>query len=234
VAVAADLAAAAHPEAGRRSNMTKSTQNFLNETDRSRIVDAVQTAEKTTSGEIVPLVAAESHDYPAAEFNGALALGMALAIPCTRLLGHGDMWSFLLIFCIMYALSFIIVRLTPGLKRLFVPSSVQKASVARAAMTAFHTYGLHRTRDMTGILIYVSIFERRIHVLADKGINDKVPPRTWDEIVEIIAEGIRNKTQGEAMARAVARCGELLQEHFPVQEDDVDELPNLIVEDSPA
>jgi putative membrane protein len=210
--------------------MTTIAQSFLTDTDRERIVAAVQRAERITSGEIVPLVAGNSAEYHAAEFNGALALGLALSIVAAWLLDKQDMWTFLLIFCAAYAASFLTVRLVPGLKRLFIPNAVINDAVTRAAMTAFHTNGLHRTRDLTGVLIYVSVFERRVHVLADKGINDKVAPSTWDEVVNIVTSGIRTGNQGSALAEAVTRCGELLASHFPVRSDDCDELPNLIVE----
>ncbi|MGE4291597.1 MAG: TPM domain-containing protein [Desulfovibrio sp.] len=205
-------------------------RTFLSDADRERIITAVKDAEQLTSGEIVPLVTEQSAEYHAAEFNGALALGLALAIPATLLLGRQDMWSFLLIFCAVYALCFLAMRNCSFLKRLFTPKNVMEVAVGRACMTAFHSHGLHRTRDMTGILIYVSVFERRVCVLADKGINDKVAPSSWDKIISIVVQGIRNGNQGPALAEAVTRCGALLAGHFPVRDNDSDELPNLIVE----
>lgn len=210
--------------------MTTSAQQFLSAADRDQIIAAVKHAERSTSGEIVPLVANSSNTYAAAEFNGALTLGLTISIPAAWLLGYQDMWSFLLIFCAAYALCFLLIRLVPSLKRLFMPGAIMDAEVARAAMTAFHTYGLHRTRDLTGILIYISVFEHRVHVLADKGINDKVAPSTWNELVNMVSQGIREGRQGEALAEAIRHCGELLAVHFPVRSDDCDELPNLIVE----
>lgn len=210
--------------------MTTSTREFLDENERKRIVAAVRKAETSTSGEIVPLVAARSADYPAAVFNGALSLGLLVSIATAWALGREDMWSFLVLFCAAYALCFLLLRSCDALKRLFLPARVMDAEVARAAMTAFHAHGLHRTREMTGVLLYVSVFERRVHVLADKGINDKVAPEAWNDIVALVVRGIREGRQGEALAEAVTRCGELLSAHFPVRPDDIDELPNLIVE----
>jgi len=96
-------------------------------------------------------------------------------------------------------------------------------------MVSFIEQGLHHTRDKTGILILISLFEHRVFVLADQGINDRVPKATWDEIVRMVTEGIRSGRTADALCAAVARCGELLEQHFPVKKGDTDELPNLIV-----
>ncbi|MEF2146245.1 MAG: TPM domain-containing protein [Desulfovibrionaceae bacterium] len=211
--------------------MSNSTQTFLSDADRANVIAAVREVEHTTSGEIVPFVASASGQYPAALFNGTLALGLAISIPATWLSGRQDMWSFLICFGVAYTLFFLLLRAFPGMKRFFMPGAVMDTEVARAAMQAFHSHGLHRTRDLTGVLIYISIFERRVFVLADKGINDKVPPRTWDEIVTMVVGGIREKRQADALCEAIRRCGQLLAEHFPPLADNPDELPNLIVQD---
>jgi len=98
---------------------------------------------------------------------------------------------------------------------------------------AFYRHNLHLTRDRTGILIFISVFERKVWVLADQGINQKVPPRTWEEIVAIITEGIKEKRAADAVCQAIRRCGRLIEEHFPRKADDTDELANLIIENEP-
>lgn len=62
----------------------------------------------------------------------------------------------------------------------------------------------------TGILILVSLLEHRVQVLADKGINDRVPPGTWDGLVNGIIDGIRTGRATDAICDAIARCGALL------------------------
>jgi putative membrane protein len=67
-------------------------------------------------------------------------------------------------------------------------------------------------------------------VLADSGINEKVPENTWDEIVTTIISGLKSGDACTAICQAVERCGQLLEENFPRKDDDTDELPNLIIE----
>ena len=86
------------------------------------------------------------------------------------------------------------------------------------------------TRDETGVLILISLFERRVHVLADRGIHTKVPSQAWEEIVSRVTEGIRRGNACEALCAAIGRCADLLEEHFPRKADDSNELPDLILD----
>ena len=67
-------------------------------------------------------------------------------------------------------------------------------------------------------------------VLADRAINDAAAENQWDEIVQIISEGIHRGEACQALCRAVTICGQLLEENFPARSDNTDELPNLIIE----
>jgi putative membrane protein len=92
---------------------------------------------------------------------------------------------------------------------------------------------LQNTKDRTGILILVSILERRVHVLADKGLNDRVPPGTWDGLVNGILVGIRTGQATDAICEAIAKCGVLLAQVSPAGSgDNPNELPDRIIQES--
>jgi putative membrane protein len=98
------------------------------------------------------------------------------------------------------------------------------------AERAFYEEGLHRTREATGVLIFLSLLERRVQVLADRAIDERVPPGTWDGLVEQIVAGVRAGRPTEALCGAITRCGALLAPHFPVRgEDNPNELPDDLV-----
>jgi putative membrane protein len=140
------------------------------------------------------------------------------------------MWVFVTLFLALYVVFSRLVDVIPNLKRPFITKREMREEVEEAALTSFFLNGLHRTRDLTGIIIYVSVFERSVHILADKGINDKVDPAVWEAVVAEITAGIRAGKAGEALCAGVARCGELITKHFPIKDDDTDELPNLIID----
>ena len=103
--------------------------------------------------------------------------------------------------------------------------------VREAAVTRFFSQGLYRTRDETGVLILISVFEHTVWVIADRGINAKVKEGQWDEIVAMITTGIRQKRPAESICEAVQKVGDILAEHFPIKSDDTNELRNIIVEE---
>jgi putative membrane protein len=97
----------------------------------------------------------------------------------------------------------------------------------RRAAAAFLEQEVFQTRHRTGILLFVSLFERRVVLLADSGIHQKVEKGSWDAITGRLAVGIRSGRPGPAMIEAIRACGELLERHgVERQTDDQDELPN--------
>lgn len=218
--------------------MRDSARELLSAQEQERIRGRVEQAEKSTSGEIVPMVVATSSRYPAAGLLGALIVSLALALAVTAAASLRrpwgsfrmmDLWLFPAVFAVCFVPAHELISRVPALKRLFITPAEIQEEVEEAALTSFYREGLGNTRDRTGILIYVSMFERRAFVLADKGINDKVAPGSWQELVDLIAAGFGRGEHAEAICAAVTRCGEMLREHFPVRRDDTNELKNLIV-----
>jgi putative membrane protein len=219
--------AVAPPEVG---NM-KAAADFFNSEEQQQIEAAVKAAENKTSGEIVPMVVDQSYDYPRAELIGGGMMALAFALFVSWAVGDESIWWFLPVFFVVFFIFQPLVRNLPSLKRKLIRPEELDEEVYEKALVSFVEQGLHETRDKTGILILISLFEHRVQVLADSGINAKVPEHTWEEIVEVIIAGLKTDTACEAVCQAVERCGELLKEHFPVQADDENELPNLIIEE---
>lgn len=119
---------------------------------------------------------------------------------------------------------------TAGEIRVVVVSNSKKfESVHAHAVEAFGKYGLNNTIDKTGILIFLSVEEKRIEILADSGINAKVEQETWDTMVTKLAENIRSGGTCKGICDLVKEVGELLTVHFPIQPEDKDELSNEVM-----
>ncbi len=204
---------------------------FLTESEKEKIINAVKRVEEVTSGEIVPMVVSSSYHYPVSNIIGSFIISMIISLAAVFLLRNHDLWLFLSVFMIAFIVFHEIVKAAAPLKRLFITDSEINQEVEEAAITSFYRKGLSNTRDKTGVLILISVFERRVWVLADSGINQKVPQDTWKNIVDVIIAGIKSGQQCDAIIRAISMAGEILQSHFPVREHDTDELDNLIVED---
>ena len=212
-------------------------KQFLSEDERARISAAVAEAEKLTAGEIVVMIIPASYHYPMANVIGAAAFALALGLMLSPLIGgwlwigSQNMWLFLGLFPALFILFHEVIKRTLWLKRHFISHKEIDAEVGEAAVTHFFNHGLYRTRDKTGVLVLISVFERRVRVLADEGINAKVPEGQWDNIVKMITDGIKQKRAVDAICAAIEKIGALLASHFPVKPDDTDELENVIVEE---
>lgn len=211
-------------------------KTFLSDDDRTRVETAVKKAEKLTAGEIVVMIISASYQYPVAIVIGAAAFALPLALIFTPLLGEWlwiggqNMWLFLGFLTVFFILFHEIIKRIPGLKRFFISRKEIDNEVEEAAITHFFNHDLYRTQDETGVLVLISVFERTVWILADRGINAKVPEGQWDDIVENITDGIKQKRSADAICEAVEKIGEILKTHFPIKPDDTDELENLIIE----
>jgi len=205
-------------------------KNFFTPDETQRIEAAVREAESRTSGEIVPLVVDESYHYPRAEIVGGGFFALGLGVLAAWSFGNSSVWAFLPVFLLTYLPLRWLIRALPGLKRRLIHPAEMVAEVEEKALVAFLEHRLYQTRDATGVLILISLFERRVRVLADSGISTVVPQQEWDGIVATITAGIRAGKTCDALCAAIGRCGDLLAERFPCKTDDTDELPNLITE----
>ena len=217
--------------------MRISSRNLFSENELGQINQAVLQAEAETSGEIVPVLATSADTYDRGLFYAAfmfalLATLMIVAVYFLPLdfLAH-DPWSvplYVLLPCQIVALlvGYHAARGAPGLHRAFIPHAYMQRRVNQAAQRAFHEHRLTDTRQATGIMIYASLFERIVVVLADRAINETHDQPTWDGVRDIVLEGFKRERPAEGYANAIAECGRILKEDFPIQHDDTNELPN--------
>ena len=205
---------------------------LLSEEDKQAVSEAIRKAEAVTSGEIVFALTVASGRYVDASFRGAIlimaaATAVYLVLPVNHLI-QALLWTE----TIAFAFSFGVITYLPW-RRWFIPKHEMEARVHDAALTEFYTSGLYRTRDSNGVLIYLSVLERRVVVLGDRAIHDKMGDR-WDEVRDTIIRGIRERRARAGICAAVEICGRSLAEHFPRKADDTNELSNDVIDRRPG
>ena len=203
-------------------------EQFFTTQEKERIRQAVVAAERRTSGEIVPMIVGASARYAEVELGG-LIVGLVVGTAAGVL--SADPWGAQTqsVWALAGAgLGFILCRI-PAIRRCLIPKRRIAEAVHRRSLAAFTAHGLHYTRGHTGILILASLMERRVQVLADRGINEKVQPGAWDEIVRPLTSGLKSGDACAAFCAAIERCGQILAAHFPRPSDDRDELEDQLV-----
>jgi putative membrane protein len=202
---------------------------LLTETDKAAVSEAIKQAESHTSGELVTVITSASDDY---WFIPTLwAALLALLVPAVIIL-YGTWMDAASIFSIQVAVFMGLALLfrIPVIKHALVPRSIKHLRASRVAREQFFLQGLQNTEGRTGILIFVSVAERYVEVIADKGINDVVPAGTWDKVVSDFITEVKARKYTEGFIAAVEDCGTILAEHFPAQVENINELPNHLIE----
>jgi putative membrane protein len=117
----------------------------------------------------------------------------------------------------------------PALKRLFISKNRLDELVREQAIQSFYEKGLYKTRDATAVFFFISLFEHKLWILADEGINSKISDYDLRVYAREMADGIKQGRAAEVLCIEIGKLGELLAEHFPARHDDEDELPNQVI-----
>lgn len=221
---------------------------YLNEAEHRLVTDAVAAAEAHTAGEIVTVIADRSDGYAdialawsaLAAFTAltviALLPGFYLGI-LDRVTGNWNHeWSPGALFGIAASVGILkflgmwAIQFWRPLKYALIPSPVKTARVRARAVDLFKVGAERRTHGRTGVLIYLSMREHRAEIVADAAIAHLVAPEVWAEAMASMIAEVREGRIADGMAAAVAEVGKVLAEHFPKAEDDVNELPDRLIE----
>jgi uncharacterized membrane protein len=116
---------------------------------------------------------------------------------------------------------------TSGEIRLHLEDTCKSDPVKRA-IEVFEKLGMHETKLRNGVLFYLSIKDKKIAVIGDKGINDIVPTNFWDDIKNEIINHFKNNQFTDGLCKGIEKAGEKLKIHFPFDSNDTNELSNDI------
>lgn len=97
-----------------------------------------------------------------------------------------------------------------------------------AARKIFIKLGMHATKERNGVLIYLATYSRKIAIVGDEGIHQKLGADFWDKMVKQMISHLHADHKAEGLVACIRECGEQLKHYFPRREDDSNELKNDI------
>lgn len=201
--------------------------------DRIKLVEAaVQEAEATTSGEIVPMIVRRSSTVGHVQVIVLCMLVILFFLldgPARQADLVGEHWGWYLVDIVVFLLAASLCSRLPLVQRLLTAKPDREDQVEMRAEIEFYELGIKNTVDETGVLLFVSLMEQRAVVLADKAISAKVPGETWSEVCNLLIRGIKGGNMALAFAEAIKRCGEILTPLFPVKPNDINELKDHLI-----
>jgi putative membrane protein len=203
---------------------------LLNDVDRKRIEDAIARIEKRSAAEFVVAVLPRSGTYSRwrALISGVWSIAAAIAyfqfVPW-----GGEVWGLLLelpVGALVWA-----VLGFPSIRRHLMPVHEAEEAVHGAAFRMFAARGVHRTRDRTGILLYISELERMAVLLGDSGIHERVGDDGWPQHIAHLVSRIREGRTADGVIEVLEALETSLAAKLPVAADDIDELSNRVIQE---
>lgn len=220
----------------------------LTEQDRANISAAVAAAEANSDGEIVTVATPISDSYHDVALHWALVpLFAVLAWAAWRpsalswwydfLFGGwnpeptmSELLTLLLVFAALkFTVALLVLRWMP-LRLALTPGATKHRRVRRRAVSIFLAAASGRTAERTGILIYLSLAERRAEIVADEAITKVTTPEVWGDAMAVMIADLREGRPGDGICAAVEKVGAILAEHFPKSDNNPNELPDALIE----
>jgi len=220
----------------------------MDEADHARVSTAIAAAEGSTAGEIVVVVTETSDPYHDVALHWAVlvliaVLAWAAAWPAslrwwwdTLVGGWGaepslrQLLTFLMILAVAKFTAVLLILKYKPLRLALTPGNTKTRRVRRRALTVFKSAAERRTSGRTGILIYLSMGERRAEIIGDEAITSVTTPETWGEAMAALLSHVRDGRVADGMVAAIERIGVVLAEHFPRSADDRNEIPDKLIE----
>jgi putative membrane protein len=205
------------------------SERFFTAEEKERLKIATHEVESKTIGEIAVMVVDHSDHYIEAEVLGGILLGSLLSLILSVLFFQASLWSYIpLSFIFFFPCWFLFIKVE-GLKKSFIGIRRKEEAVRLRAERAFFERGLYRTKKNTGVLFFVSLLERKVWVLADKGIYKKMDQETLNRFANEVSRGIKEGRAYDALSQAIQEIGVYLAKHFPITPDDTNELSDDVM-----
>jgi putative membrane protein len=224
---------------------------MLGEQDHARIRSAIEDSERNSRGEIFCVLAHEISRYREVPLAwGAIA---ALLLPpllvvlgLHRLTGLFSDWSgqsggmmeglllrgftaYALLQAGIFLLVVLIVSL-PSVRRVATPRFLRRHRVRQAARRHFAAAGARLSPKEPHILIFASLHDRQVELVAHHAIHKAVGDGPWNAAVAAVTEGMKSGRSAEGFVAAIGICGEALARHFPPDGAPRNQLPDSLLE----
>jgi putative membrane protein len=226
---------------------------MLSEKDRERVSAAITAVEEKTSGEIFCVLARDVSRYREVPLLWA-AVAAFVVPPLLVLLGlhrlalasifsswtdettramEGLILRTLSSFELLQAGIFLCVAIIvamPKVRRAMTPGALKAHRVRQAARRHFVAVGARLSHAEPHVLIFASLADRRVELVAHAAIHEAVGEGPWNQSVAAVVDGMKNGKPGEGFVRAIEICGAALALHFPPDGPPKNRLPNTILE----
>jgi len=199
----------------------KFNQNF-----RTKLWQKVSDIENNSQAEIVVLVKSKSgHHEEAILINGGLLAMIVFTVIMFIPIDFGHM-SIYMLPILSFFFGGAVARFLPSLQRIFISKSKLAKDTEISARAIFQKAGLYHTTAKIGVLIYVSLFEKSVYILADRGAENAIPAGEWEKMRREFQEIFNSPDISEALLSNLEKYQPIFAKYIPPIENDINELPD--------
>lgn len=189
------------------------------------LAQAVRDIENKTDAELVIVVRGRSGTYRHADYLcGAIVGLVGLVFVLFSPFEFHTYWVPIDVALLFAAGAFVCSR-TNTLRRTLTAKNFRAKAARTGAAAMFYEAGIANTSAENGLLIYLSLLERRLEIIADRGILKAVPALKWNNAVFELKRIGRNPDP-DNLVKAMRHLGDLLAEHMPATGENPNELPD--------
>jgi putative membrane protein len=189
------------------------------------IADAVRDVESRSAAEVVVEIRTRSGSYAIADARFAALLAI-VSLVVLVFMPFTVLPSVVILDPIaVYLAGIAIARRSAALRRLFSTRADRQEAVRVHAAAKFHERGVANTSAETGLLLYASLLERRIEVLADRGLLQRLVPHEWNALLDDIRT--ERTIDPDVIVTSIRSLAAILGRDVPRGADDVNELPDM-------
>ena len=192
---------------------------------RTALTNCIREIEKRTDAELVLVVRARSGSYIAADYLfGALLAFAGLNFLLFSPFNFHQYWVPVDL-ALLFILGAYISSRRNAVRRWLTRQKVRDKSVREGAAAMFYEAGIANTKAEMGVLVYLSLLERRLELIADRGVLKGVPALEWNHVVFELHQ-VGKQPHPETLSAGLEKLGVLLAQHIPASAENPNELPD--------
>ncbi len=193
---------------------------------RKRVGDAVEGIESETTAEIVVTVRKRAGDYRATDLYAGLIVALSMLLFTLFDPHEFDVAWMPIDVVLAFLIGAVVCAEVPPLRRLLTPSRVLADRARTTARAAFYEVGVSRTTGRTGVLVFVSIFEQRVEVVPDVGVDPAALGAPWTEALAALQASVTGSPDFGRFVVALGLLKAPLTRALPATAGYVNQLPN--------
>ena len=192
---------------------------------RAALTNCIREIEKQTDAEVVLVIRGASQSYAQANYLfGAILAFIGLNFLLFSPFSFHQFWVPIDIVLLFLFGAFVSSKIS-AIRRWLTRKSVRDKAVRTGAAAMFYEAGIANTKAEMGVLVYLSLLERRLELIADRGVLKAVPSLEWNEILfELHQEGTHPLP--DTLTATLSKFGSLLAQYLPASSENPNELPD--------